>query len=225
MIFPLIGIAFTAIATAVTSIGPAVAGFCANVLPKIAPLLEKGLEILRVVEGIANTVSQVMSIFNGNETAENIGDRAIQAAEQGVTPEQFENHGEYMSALRDFELDPEKSAKLSDSQKIVSGLAVAGRGLDEKFGSPEGTMGNLWWLAASKPDYFIADKLTQFLKTGQDIMSIVDYFEGKLGGGESLEVEDKLVDLDMSMAPDSKKQSIRERIHATSDAVINNCLN
>lgn len=219
MIFPLIGVAFTAVASAVTSIGPAVAGFCANVLPKIAPLLEKGLEILRVVEGIANTVSQVMGIFNSHETAENIGDRAIQAADKGLTPDQFENHGEYMSALRDFELDPAKSEKLSDSQKIVSGLAVAGRGLDEKFGSAEGTMGNLWWLAAAKPDYFAADKLTQFLKTGQDIMSIVDYFEGKLGGGESLEVEDKLVELDKKMSPDTEEKSIREKIYATATSV------
>lgn len=219
MIFPLIGMAFTAIASAVTSIGPAVAGFCANVLPKIAPLLEKGLEILKVVEGIANTVSQVMGIFNSNETAENIGDRAIQAAERGVTPEQFEKHDDYMSALRDLTLDPEKSARLSEPQKIMSGLAVAGRGLDEKFGSPEGTMGNLWWLAAAKPDYFVADKLTQFLTTGQDIMSIVDYFEGKLGGGESLEVEDKLVELDKSTSPDQEEKSIRSQIYAAAEAV------
>jgi hypothetical protein len=219
MIFPLIGIAFTAIASAVTSIGPAVAGFCSNVLPKIAPLLEKGLEILRVVEGIANTVSQAIGIFKSNETAEIIGDRAIQAADMNITPDLFENHDEYMTALRDFELDPEKSAKLSNAQKIVSGLAVAGRGLDEKFGNPEGTTGNLWWLAAAKPEYFVADKLTQFLKTGQDIISIVDYFEGKLGGGESVEIEDTLVNLDKKMTPDAEEKSIRGRIYEAANAV------
>ena len=221
MVFPIIVAAFSAVVATVSSIGPAIAGFCANVLPKIVPLLEKGMEILRMVENIANTVSKAMDIFNENDTAEYIGDRAIQAAEGVITPDQFENHSDYMNALRNFDLNPEKSKDLTAAQMIVSGLAVAGRGLDEKFGSPEGTMGNLWWLAAAKPDYFVADRLTQFLKTGQDILSIVEYFAGKLGGGESLEVEDKLVELDKNMNPDSDEKSIRDKIYAARDAVQN----
>ena len=219
MVFPLIAAAFSAVVSTVASIGPAVAGFCANVLPKIAPLLEKGIDILRMVENVASTVAQVMNIFNPGETAENIGDRALQAVEKGITPDQFDDHADYMNALRGVELDPEKSKALSLPEKIISGLAVAGHGLDDKFGTPEGTMGNLWLLAAAKPDYFDAGKLGQYLKTGQDILSVVDYFEGKLGGGESLEVEDKLVALDQEAAPDKDEQSIRAQIYATADAV------
>lgn len=217
--FPFIAAAFSAVVSTVTSIGPAVAGFAANVLPKILPLLEKGLEILRMVDNIASTVSQAMGIFNADETTEEIGNRAIQAADQGITPDQYETHGDYMAALRTFEPDPEKSAMLTDSQKIMAGLAVAGRGLDEKFGTPDGTMGNLWLLAAAQPEYFAADRLTHYLNTGQDILSIVDYFEGKLGGGESLEVEDQLVDLDKSITPDQDEKSIRAQIYAAADAV------
>jgi hypothetical protein len=219
MVFPIIIAAFSAVVSAVTSLGPAVAGFCTNVLPSILPYLEKGLEILRVVEGIANTVAQVAGVFKGHETAENIGDRALQAAEQGITPDRFDDHADYMNALRGFQLNPEKTEALSPAQKIVTGLAIAGRGLDEKVGTPEGTVGNLWVLAAAKPDYFSADKLSQFLHAGQDIASIVDYFSGKLGGGESLDVEDKLVELDKSMAPEQDEDSIRAQIYATVDAV------
>jgi len=219
MIFPFIAVAFSAVASVVASIGPAVAGFCANVLPRLAPLLAKGMDALRVVEKIANTVSHAMGIFTGTDTAGDIGDRAIQASDKGITPDQFENHADYMNTLRHIALDPDKSAQLTDAQKIVSGLAVAGRGLDDKFGSPEGTMGNLFWLAAANPDYFSADKLTQYLKTGQDMMSIVDYFDGKLGGGESLEVEDGLVQLDKSIQPDADEKSIRQQIYAAADSV------
>ena len=217
--FPIIAAAISAVVSVVSSIGPAVVGFCTNVLPKILPLLEKGIEVLRTVENIANTVAQVIGIFNGNETAENIGDRAIQAAEQGVKPDQFGTHAEYMNALREVKLNPEKTAGLTDIQKIASGLAVAGRGLDEKFGTPEGTMGNLWWLAAAKPDYFDANKLTQFLKTGQDVTAIFNYFEGKLGTGASLRVEDKLVELDKSTAPEQEEKSIRSQIYAAAESV------
>lgn len=216
---PIIAAAFSAVVSAVSSIGPAVAGFCTNVLPKIAPLLETGLEILKVVSKIANIVSQVLGIFKPNESVEDVGDRAIQAAAQGVTPDLYETHADYMEALRDFKLDPDKSLELKEEQKIAAGLAVAGRGLDEKMGTVEGTAGSLFWLAAARPDYFSADKLTQILKTGQDITSIVEYFEGKLGGGESLEVEDKLVELDKGMSPEKDEQSIRAQIYAAADAV------
>ena len=219
MAFPIFAAAISAVAYVVSSIGPAVAEFCASVLPRLAPLLEKGMDILRMVEKIADTVSHAMGIFTGTDTTGDVGDRALQASDEGITPDQFENHADYMNALRHIDLDPDKSAKLTDAQKIVSGLAVAGRGLDDKFGSPEGTMGNLFWLAAANPEYFNADKLTQYLKTGQDIMSIVDYFDGKLGGGESLEVEDGLVQLDKNINPDADEKSIREQIYAAADTV------
>lgn len=219
MVSPFIISAFSAVVSAVSSIGPAVAGFCTNVLPKILPLLEKGLELLNTIGNIANTVSTVLGIFNGKDTVEDIGNRAIQAAAQDITPDKFEDHAEYMNALRDFDLNPGKSKTITPIEKTVAGLAVAGRGLDEKFGTPEGTMANLWFLASTNPDYFDAEKLTQWVKTGQDIMSIVDYFEGKLGGGESLEVEDKLVALDQAESPAQEEKSIRAQIYAAADAV------
>ena len=211
--------AFSAVASVVSSIGPAVAGFCANVLPKILPLLEKGLELLTNVGNIANTVSTVLGIFNGKDTVEDIGNRAIQAAAKDITPDQFEYHADYMNALRDFDLDPRKSKTITPIEKTVAGMAVAGRGLDEKFGTPEGIMGNLWFLAATNPDYFDTERLTQWIKTGQDILSITDYFEGKLGGGEALEVEDKLVALDQAESPAQEEKSIRAQIYAAAEAV------
>lgn len=219
MVFPFIISAFSAVVTAVSTIGPAVVGFCTNVLPKILPLLEKGLGILNTVGNIANTVSTVLGIFNGKDTVEDIGNRAIQAAAKDITPDKFEDHAEYMNALRDFDLNPGKSKTITPIEKIVAGLAVAGRGLDEKFYTPEGTMSNLWFLASTNPDYFNAEKLTQWVKTGQDIMTIIDYFEGKLGGGEALEIEDKLVALDKAESPEQEEKSIRAQIYAAADAV------
>lgn len=221
MVFPLIAAAFSAVVSVVSSIGPAVAGFCANVLPKLGPLLAQGLDALKLVGQIADTVAHIMGIFKEHESVEDMGDRAIQAAEQGVTPDQFNDHAEYVDTLRNFELDEEKSAKTSPMQKIVSGLAVASAALDEKLNTPEGTAGGLWVLAGANPDYFNADRLTQFLKTGQDIRSIVDYFEGKMGGAESLDVEDELVALDKAAAPEKDEQSIRAQIYGAADSVQN----
>jgi hypothetical protein len=216
---PFIAGAVSAVVSVVSSIGPAVAGFCANVLPKLGPLLAQGLEALKVVAQIVDTIALFFGIFKGEETTENVGDRAIQAAEQGITPERFDDFAQYMDALREFKLDDDKSQKIPVEQKIVAGFALAGRGLDDKFNTPEGTMGNMIPLIAANPLYFSAEKLTQFLKSGHDIGSIIGYFEGKLGGGEALETEDKLVNMTKSTAPEADEKSIREQIYSSADAV------
>ncbi len=219
MVFPIIAAAISAVASAVSSIGPAVAGFCTNVLPKIVPVIEKGMEILRVVSNVASMVCQVFGIFNKDETAENLGDRALQAAEKGITPDKYDDFDDYLDKLRSFNINPEQSEKIPPEQKIMAGLALAGKGLDEKLNAPEGTTGNLWALVGGKPEYFTADKITSLLKSGQDIMSVVDYFEGKLGAGEALEVEDKLMALDKSITPEKTNKAILDDLYAAASAV------
>lgn len=216
---PFIGVALSAVAAAISSIGPAVAGFCTTVLPKLGFLLTEGLEALKVVMQIVNAIASIYDIFQGDENAENMGDRALQAAAQGITSEHFDDHDEYMDALRNFPLDDIKSAQIPIAEKVMAGFALVGRGLDEKFNTPEGTMSNLWVLVAANPAYFSAEKLTKILQSGADITSIVNYFEGKLGGGEALETEDKLVHMEKTEVPDSTEKSIREQIYGAADAV------
>lgn len=216
---PFIVGAISAVVSAVSSIGPAVAGFCATILPRLAPLLAQGMEAFKVVAQIVDTISLVFGIFKGGENTENMGDRALQAAEQGITPDDFDDHAQYMDALRDFKLDDAKSEKTPVEQKIIAGFALAGRGLDDKFNSPEGTMSSLIPLIAANPLYFSADKLIQILKSGQDIGTIIEYFEGKLGGGEALETEDKLVQMTQTDTSAEDEQSIREKIYGAAEAV------
>ena len=209
----------SAVVSVVSSIGSAVAGFCTTVLPRLAPLLAQGLEALKVVSQIVDTLTSVFSIFKGGENTENMGDRALQAAGQGITPEHFDDFAQYMDALRDFKLDDAKSEKTPVEQKIIAGFALAGRGLDDKFNTPEGTMGSLIPLIAADPGYFSTEKLIQILKSGQDIGTIIEYFEGKLGGGEALETEDKLVQITQPSMPAENEKSMREKIYGAAEAV------
>lgn len=215
MAFPLLAFLtpiVSAVSAAVASIGPAVAGFCTNVLPTLAVYMEKGLEVMRVIAQVANTISTVMGILRPNETVDDMGDRAMQAAAQGMAPEQFDSHADYMDALRSFEFDPELN-KGKPMEKIVAGLAVVSAGMDDKLGMAEGTAGQLFALVGASPDYFSADRLTQYLQSGQDIAAVVDYFAGKLGGAESLDVEDSLVNLEKAHSPEQDDTSIRARLY------------
>lgn len=221
MVFPLLAVfspIVSAVSAAVSSIGPAVGAFCTNVLPVLAVYIEKGLEVMKVIAQIAQIIGAAMDILRPNETVDDMGDRALQAAERGIVPEQFDSHAAYMNALRSFDLDPELN-KNKPMEKIVAGLAVVSAGLDGKFGMAEGTAGQLFILVGANPEYFSAERLTQYLKSGQDIAAVVDYFAGKLGGAESLDVEDSLVNLEKANTIEPNDASIRARLYQAQDAV------
>ncbi len=217
MVFPIIGAAVSAIGATLASIGPAAASFATTVLPRLLPYIGKGLEVIQAIGQVAQLVAQVLGIFKPGEKIDEMGARAMQAAEQGITPDRFDTHDDYMNELRNFELDPSKKA--DPIAKIIAGLAVASHGLDEKLGAPEGTAGQLWPLVAADGGYFTAERLIQYVQTGQNLADIVDYFTGKLGGAESLEVEDKLVKLDQKTHPEIDENSLREALYKHQEQV------
>lgn len=221
MAFPLLAVfspIVSAVSTAVASIGPAVAGFCTNTLPTLAIYIEKGLDVMKIIAQTANTLATAMDILRPGETAADMGDRALQAAAQGIDPEGFESHADYMDALRGFALDPDLN-KDKPMEKIVAGLAVVSAGLDDKLGAADGTVGQLFAMVGANADYFSTERLTRYLKSGQDIAAVVDYFAGKLGGAESLDVEEILVNLEKANTTDSNDASIRTRLYQAQDAV------
>jgi hypothetical protein len=187
----------------------------------LSSALSVGGGLLGSIGNIASGLLQGLGIFKKDERPEDIGDRAMQAHEQGVVPEKFDNFSQYMESLRSFDLDPQKTKETTTDQKIFKGLEVGGRALEDKYNAPEGSMANVWVLAAANPEYFTADRFQSILGSGMDIPSIVDYFEGKLGSGEALEIEDDLVDIDQHANPGKDENTSRHDIYAVAEAASN----
>lgn len=155
-----------------------------------------------------------MNIFQPQENTENMGDRALQAAQRGITPVKFDNFREYTSALRNFDLDKTKTTATPLEQKLAAGMSVAAQGLEEKFNEPTGSMGSLFTLISVNPNYFNAERMTQYLQTNKDIGNVLDYFLGKLGASEALDTENDLVKTELANMPAVDDQYIREKIYA-----------
>ena len=211
----------SAVASAVSTIGPAVANFCANVLPRLLPLIEKSPEILRVVTTIAQVVLQVVNVFQPKDDIQDMGDRAMQAAEQGIRPDGFDEFDDYLESIRKMELDPEKTQKNTAEQKIAAGLAIGAKGLEEKFNAPEGTMGNLWVLAAAAPAFFNEHRIESILKSTTDIAEVMRYFEGKLDLPEARSMEKILTEALRSLAPEKSDEAIYNDLDKAGEAVRN----
>jgi hypothetical protein len=208
----------SSIGSALTSGISTAASWCGE---KFSNLIDAGKNILSTVGSIAGNLLQNLGIWGGSETPEEVGDRGLQAHAQGIFPETFEDFDQYMDSLRNFDLDPKKSEESTADQKILKGLEIAGRALEHQFKAPMGSMANVWVLAAANPAYFTSDRFQSMLHSGVDITSVLDYFEGKLGGGESLEIEDKLVNLDQKTYPDKPEKSSREEIYVAVETARN----
>ncbi len=191
---------------------------------KFGAVIDAGKNILGTVGGIAGNLLQGLGLWGEKETPEGMGDRALQAHEQRIFPDKFENFSEYMEDLRNFDLDPKKSLESTADQKIFKGLEVGGRALEDKFNAPTGSMSNVWVLAGANPEYFTSDRFHSLLNSGIDIASVVDYFEGNLGGAESLELEEQLVDTDQATYPGKDRQSSRQELYAAVE-IAKNILN
>ena len=142
---------------------------------------------------VAQGVLQAFGIMKPNEKIEEMGERALQAAQEGITPDKFENFDEYMEELRNFDLDEDKANKRTSAEKIVAGIAVGTVGLEKKLDLSSGEVNGLWLLPLANSEYFTADKLIDLLESDKLVGADIEkYLEKDLTASESRELEKKL---------------------------------
>lgn len=205
------------VCSAAISVGRAAFNFAAEYAPKIAGAVS---HFGSVINSIASAVSLALNIFRHGENMENMGDRALQAAEQGIKPENYRKFDEYAQAIRDFRLDPAKTEKTDSATKIMAGLAVSSLGLEDKLGLPAGMGGAVWLLAASKPEYFTAARLEALLRAPSPARTL-EYFEGKLGPAADLKTRDAIIDIERTLQPAQTVEAIYKELVEARQAVAN----
>lgn len=219
----------SAISGACSFVGSAVSTAASWAGSALSAVVGAGTGIVGGLASMAGNLLKGLGIFGKDDPEpEEWGDRAMQAEEQQIFPDRFDDFPSYLDALRNFPLDPDKTKESSPELKQFKGLEVAGRALEDKFNASEGSMANVFYLAASNPAYFTSERLQSLLNSGADIATVADYFNGKLGGAESLDIENELVDLDQKTNPGSNEQTSRSALYEaveTSQHTIRNILN
>ncbi|MDY6294970.1 MAG: hypothetical protein SPL45_01550, partial [Schwartzia succinivorans] len=106
--FPVIGI----------GIGEIVS-FVSALLPKIIEIVGKDLLMFaQIIMGILKG----LGLIKPEEDVEDLGDKALQAEEEGITPEKYDSYEEYLKAVEEFEIDPEKSKEIDEGKKLEKGV-------------------------------------------------------------------------------------------------------
>lgn len=188
-------------------VGSVVSSFANTILPKIADALGGP------IGSIAKAIYQAFQVFKEDDTVEDIGDRAIQASEKGITLEGFADYESYMDKLRSFELDPEKSKETSFEKKMATGLFIGSLGVDKKLGMAEGTTQQILPLIASNPDFFNANRITNWLKGAISVISIVDYFTGSLKSPtERASTLDNIISMERETNPEKDRETVFQEV-------------
>jgi len=215
MAFPLIGSIAAGIGSAISAIsalGSAISSFATSVAPVIGPIIDTIKPLADTLGRFANMFLTVMGILRPNEKVEDIGERAMQASEQGIKPEKFERFDQYMDALRDFDLDPDKATQRSSAAKILAGIGVCTLGLEDKLNYERGALNSLWVLPIANPEYFTPDRMQNLVNAGNFAGDAIAYLEKRLSGVDALRMEKGFEASLGENAPDSAKAALYENL-------------
>ena len=154
-----------AVTTAVAGVmkGLAVAGLALQGLKSLAaPLLELGKEL---------------GLIEPETDVEDLGDKAIQS---DLNPDDFDCYEEYLKAVEDYKLDPEKSKMSTEEKKIQKGIELTVGVMIDKY--QEFPMGEFINMIGHNQSFFTESKMGELaivIKTdGQSISDILHYVDG-----------------------------------------------
>lgn len=212
----------SAVCSAASSVLSSVASVASGVLSlaKVLPVFPPQVEAFLLVVKVIDSVCKALGIIEADEDTEELGDRALQADEAGIKPENFATYQEYVTAIRNFELNPEKSEKYKPEEKIAAGLGVEYWALEEKFGKGSGDL--LTHMVRDGIDggnYFSKERVDSFIDKVESLADVAKYFSKALGPDDHNRVEEKLFQADKALNPDKSNADIYRDLDAQRQGV------
>ena len=171
---------------------------------------------LRPLAAVLDVALVVVGLLKPEETVEDIGDKVLQGYEQDIKPADFSTYNEYITAIRNVKLDPEKSKEFNFGEKITAGTTVMAWGMEEKLG--QGSSDLLVHIIADAPNiakgegYFTESRVQNILDKIKDIADVAKYFSNKLNPDDNNRVEQELVKAEQGLNPDKSVDNIYQEL-------------
>ena len=137
-------------------------GFLVSAVSSIVTAIKAIVPVLRAVANVVMSICQTLGLIKPEEKVEDLGDKAIQAGDEGIRPENYANYQDYVKAVQDFQVDPEKSKHITPEEKMAKALEVQANLLAEK--APELGVEDYLNLIANHMDYFTPERSTELGK-------------------------------------------------------------
>ena len=167
--------------------GLAVASLALQGLKSLAaPLLELGKEL---------------GLIEPETDVEDLGDKAIQS---DLKPDDFDCYEEYLKAVEDYKLDPEKSKLSTEEKKIQKGIELTVGVMIAKY--QDFPMGEFINMIGHNQNFFTEAKMGEIAKViktdGQSITDILHYVDGTEKNSTKIqEAVDTLLEIEKNTKP------------------------
>lgn len=125
------------VSSCAATIGGAIAKVATGIMIPLAKLTIEGvLKAVEIIGAVIGAIAEALGLKKEEETPEEIGMKAEEAAKEGIKPENFDSYEEYINYIREnIEIDKAKLENLSKEDKIkytAIGSSILVKGIEEK---------------------------------------------------------------------------------------------
>lgn len=186
-----------------------------TVASAIGSALSGALRVLETVCTAIQVICKILGVGKPDEKIEDIGDRAIQAEEAGIVPENFDTYEEYRRKVDEFKIDSEKSKEITLERKLLKGIELQVIGLENKY--PQIGWGTLIQYAATNPEYFTPKRMEHLgevlKKNPERVEDIATYLQGEEKNEDKFfDTQDLLKEIEKNIDPALSDKAIAEYV-------------
>ena len=184
-----------------------------DIFKSINVFISLALEVTKLVGKILTELVKALGIINPDENATDLGDKAIQAEAQGIVPEKYDNYQEYLNAVQNFELDPEKSKEIPEKDKLSKGVELIALGVYDKFKDID-MLALAILMATVFPPVILTGPAMSTLgaliaKNPALVSALIGYLSGSSKNGEELKLaQDTIVEILKVNNPNLKEEEL-----------------
>ncbi len=194
-------------------------GVVGTIASTLASALVVGSDIFLKVATALTAFANALGITDEKDP-EKLGDKIIQAEEEGIKPEKYEKYEDYMKAIDEFEIDEEKSKEIDTNAKLLRGVDAAAKGIQSKFPEHdvEGFINSIA-LSDENKEYFSSASFKEILNEIKDNPDVIDSLSKLLQGKDMPEQEyydviDRLSTIEKRLDPSKSESEIAERLRS-----------
>lgn len=161
---------------------------------------------LKVVGNAMTSIAKALGIIKPERSVEEVGDRAFQAEEKGMTPDKYSSYEAWVKDIEkdDWGYNPEKNKNMTTEEKVLKGVEVATGVTMEKF--PGLPIQDFFSVTQSNKDFFTVERMDEIgkvaVKDPEAFEKVVNYVTGAAKDHTTIDdATDILVDIEKTINP------------------------
>ncbi len=161
---------------------------------------------LKLIGNAIASIAKALEIIKPERDIEEIGDRALQAEEKGMTLDKYDSYETWVRDIEkdDWGYDPEKNKEMDLQKKVLKGVEVSTAVTIERF--PGLPIQEFLSLAGKNPQFFTLERMYEIGKLASSDLDVfgkvVNYVTGAAVDHKTVDVaSDILIDIEKEIDP------------------------